>query len=371
VIIITTQCFAPKIGGIESLMTGMAQAISDKDEDLIVLADGSRTKEDEEYSFKIKRFNAWKPIRRIQKAIYIKKLSKSLKIKAIFADSWKSIEYSFVHNIKTVVLAHGTEIPKQYWSRVLNILRFKKKRIVSAYKNSDHIVANSNYTKDLMQESLNISNKKIHVIHPGIDIYKDFISIEDEIKIKKVINGKSPVITTLARVEKRKGHKFILDALTEVKKDFPNIMYLIAGQGPYLEEIKSYSRTLGLEKHIQFLGWITEPEKSLILKNSDLFVMTPNIVGESVEGFGMSFIDASFHGVASVGTNSGGISDAIIDNETGLLCEAENQKDITNKILLLLKDEKKRNQLGINGKNRALEFFSWKNKINEFLEIIN
>ena len=47
-IIITTQCFAPKIGGIESLMTGMAQAISDKDEDLIVLADGSRTKEDEE-----------------------------------------------------------------------------------------------------------------------------------------------------------------------------------------------------------------------------------------------------------------------------------------------------------------------------------
>ena len=370
-IIITTQCFAPKIGGIESLMTGMAEAISNTGKDLIVIADGLGEEKDKEYKFKIKRFNAWKPIRRIQKANYLKKMVKENDIEAIFADSWKSVEY--LKNIKSqiIVLAHGTEIPKQYWSRVFNLLRFKKKRITTAYNNSDRIIANSSYTKDLMQVSLNIEREKIRIIHPGIDIYRDFISITDESRIKKMVSGKFPIITTLARVEKRKGHKFVLNALVEIKKKFPNIMYLIAGKGPYLEDIKSYSKNLKLENNIQFLGWITEPEKSLILKNSNLFVMTPNLVGESVEGFGMSFIDASFHGVASVGTNSGGISDAIIDNETGLLCEAENQKDITNKILLLLKDEKKRNQLGINGKNRALEFFSWKNKINEFLEIIN
>ena len=48
-IIITTQCFAPKIGGIESLMTGMAEAMSDAGEDLIVLADGLEEKQDKEY----------------------------------------------------------------------------------------------------------------------------------------------------------------------------------------------------------------------------------------------------------------------------------------------------------------------------------
>ena len=371
VIIITTQCFAPKIGGIESLMTGMAEAMAETGEDLLVLADGVKTKKDKEYKFKIKRFNAWKPIRRIQKANYLKKISKQYKIKAIFADSWKSTEYLKNLKIKVIVLAHGTEIPKQYWNMMLDILRFKKNRIFKAYSNSSHIIANSNYTKDLMEISLNIKREKIKVIHPGIDIYKDFISDEDDKKIQRIINKRFPVITTLARIEKRKGHKFVLNAISEIKKEFPNILYLIAGKGPYLEEIKNHSRRLGLIDNIYFLGWITEPEKSLVLKNSDLFVMTPSIVGESVEGFGMSFIDAAFHGVASIGTDSGGISDAIVDDVTGLLCKVENQKDITNKILALLKNEKKRKELGINGKKRAHDIFSWKIKIHEFMKIVN
>jgi len=370
VIIITTQCFAPKIGGIESLMTGMAEALADVGEDLIVLADGLEEKKDKEYKFKIKRFNSWKPIRRIQKANYLKKISKQYKVKAVFADSWKSAEYIKDLEDRLIVLTHGTEIPKQYWSKMFNQLRFKKNRIMSAYSNSNKIIANSSYTKDLMEVSLNIERKKIKVIHPGIDIYKDFISSEDERKIKKIIDGKFPVITTLARIEKRKGHKFILNTLAEIKNEFPDILYLIAGKGPYLEEVKSHSRKLGLTNNIYFLGWITEPEKSLILKNSNLFVMTPSVVGESVEGFGMSFIDAAFHGVASVGTDSGGIADAILDKETGLLCSSEDQKDITNKIRLLLSDDHKRDQMGINGKKRAEEFFTWKNKIKEYLNII-
>ena len=369
-IVITTQCFAPKIGGIESLMTGMAEAIANEGEELLVLADGLEEKKDRQYKFKIKRFNSWKPVRRIQKAIYLKKIAKEFKINAVYADSWKSIEYLGGLKIKVIVLAHGTEIPKQYWSKVFNLVRFKKNRIISAYSNSDEIIANSSYTKDLMQVSLNIKREKIKIIHPGIDIYRDFISASDEHRIKKIVNGKFPVITTLARVEKRKGHKFVLNALSEIKKDFPNIMYLIAGQGPYLKEIIAHSKKLNLQDNIRFLGWITEPEKSLILKNSNLFVMTPNLVGESVEGFGMSFIDAAFHELASVGTDSGGISDAIIDNETGLLCIAEDQKDITNKIKLLLSDDTKRRKMGMKGKERAEKFFTWKNKVKEYLSII-
>ena len=98
--------------------------------------------------------------------------------------------------------------------------------------------------------------------------------------------------------------------------------------------------------------------------------MTPTVVGESVEGFGMSFIDAAFHGLASVGTNSGGISDAIIDKKTGILCIPENQKDITKKIKSILKDDQKRKQMGTYGKVRAEKFFTWKNKINEYLDTV-
>ena len=72
-IIITTQCFFPNIGGIESLMTGMAEAMSNAGKDVLVLADGKKTLNDKSKKYKIKRFNGWKPYRRRRKAIYLKK----------------------------------------------------------------------------------------------------------------------------------------------------------------------------------------------------------------------------------------------------------------------------------------------------------
>ena len=366
-IIITTQCFAPKIGGIESLMTGMAEAMAHTGHKVLVLADGKIQDTDSKLNYEIKRFSGWKPLRRLRKAHYLEKICKNKQVDAIYADSWKSIEYITKKKKKILVLAHGTEIPKQYWTIMLDLLRFKRNRIKNSYKDVFKIIANSSYTKDLMQASLKINSKIIEVIHPGIDVYNDFISDEDRENISKIIGNHYPILTTLARVEKRKGHKFILKAILEIKKKFPDVLYLIAGKGPYLETIIKKTKEMDLNENVKFLGWITEPEKSLILKNSDLFVMTPITVGESVEGFGMAYIDASFHGVASVGSNSGGISDAIVDNETGVLCEEGNQTMITTKIMNLLENEQLRKRMGKNGQERAMKTYSWEEKVKEYL----
>lgn len=368
-IIITTQCFYPEIGGIESLMTGMADAMSNVGKDVLVLADGKKTADDKYKKYKIKRFAGWKPYRRRRKATYLKKIIANNNIEAIYADSWKSIEYLKQVNIKIVVLAHGTEIPKKYFDNFYAYLNIKKRRIIKSYGNCQKIAANSAYTRDLMIASLKISSDKISIIHPGIDIYEDFISNEDRENVKKIIKDASPIITTLARVEKRKGHKFVINAISELKSKFPNMLYLIAGKGPYLDEIKKYVRMLKLEKNVMFLGWITEPEKSLVLQSSDIFIMTPSQVGESIEGFGMVFIDAAFHGIASIGTLSGGISDAVIDNKTGLLCEEGNQASITKNIDMLLSNRELRLELGKNGRERARSKYSWAAKVTEYLDI--
>jgi phosphatidylinositol alpha-1,6-mannosyltransferase len=337
-----------------------------------VLADGKDNKKtDESKKYSIKRFNGWKPLRRIKKAKYLEKICNEKEIEIIYADSWKSIEYVNKKNKKILVLAHGTEIPKQYWTIMIDILRFKKNRIINSYKDVYKIIANSNYTKDLMKASLNINQKNIQIIHPGIDVYKNLASQEERRYVKNIINNKNPVITTLARVEKRKGHKYIINSINELRKNFPNIIYLIAGKGPYLENIKRLVRNLNLIDHVIFLGWITEPEKSIILKNSDIFAMTPVTSGESVEGFGMAFIDAAFHGVASIGTDNGGISDAVIDGTTGLLCEANNQSEITANLKKLIENKSLRDELGKNGRRIAEEKFSWNKKIYEYLSAAN
>ena len=224
VIIITTQCFAPKIGGIESLMTGMAEAMAKCGIEVLVLADGKTHKNDHKQKYKIKRFSGWKPLRRLAKAKYLEKICDSKNVKAIYADSWKSIEYLKKYRKKVLVLAHGTEIPKQYWTIMLDLMRFKKNRIISSYKDVHKILANSSYTKDLMQASLRIDTNLIRIIHPGIDVYDDFITEEDKKNVTNIIGKNSPVITTLARVEERKGHTFILNALPEIKEKFTKVI---------------------------------------------------------------------------------------------------------------------------------------------------
>ena len=371
-IIITTQCFYPKIGGIEALMTGMAENFSSIGKNVLVLADGTKdTIEDGNRKYSIKRFYGWKPLRRLKKARYIEEICKRENVEIIYADSWKSIEYLNKKNKKIIVLAHGTEIPKQYWTLMIDALRFKKKRIINSYKDVYRIIANSNYTKDLMHASLKIDYEQIKIIHPGIDIYQEFVSNEETNFVEKIVHNKIPVITTLARVERRKGHKYIINAINELKEQFPNIIYLIAGKGPYLETIKDYVKELNLTNFVFFLGWITEPEKSVILRNSDIFAMTPIISGESVEGFGMAFIDAAFHGVASIGSDSGGIKDAIIDGKTGIICKVNDQSNITFNLRKLIENEQLRIELGQNGKKMAKEKYSWDKKIHEYLDAAN
>ena len=214
-IIITTQCFFPNIGGIESLMTGMAEAMAESGKTVLVVADGIKSVNDELGKFSVKRFNQWKPIRRINKAKFIRQKCKDEKIEAIYADSWKSIEYLKNINVPKIVLAHGTEIQKNYTN--WNIYkRYKQRRIYMSYMLTNKIVANSNYTKELLEESLDIHKEKIEVIHHGVDVYDEFIQQSTIDKIFNIIKGRSPVILTLARLENRKGHKIILQALAKL-----------------------------------------------------------------------------------------------------------------------------------------------------------
>ncbi len=368
VIIITTQCFFPKIGGIEALMTGMAEAMSISGK-VIVIADGKSTSSDSKKKYEIIRFNDWKPIRRIRKSNYVKKLCADNNVKAIYADSWKSIEYLDKLNIPIIVLAHGTEIQKNIG--FLSLYKYlKQKRIKKSYQNSFKIAANSTYTKELIINSLGVDNDKITVIHPGIDIYDKFINANTINKINNLISSSGPVLVTLARLEHRKGHIVILEALSRLISKYPNFLYFIAGDGNFKKTIKNKVSELGLKNNVKFLGWITEPEKSVLLKNTDLFLMTPHLEKESVEGFGMVFIDAAFHGIATLGTDNGGISDAIINGKTGLIAKTSDLNDITSKIDELLSDKTKRIKLGLAGQKNAYARFTWDKKVLEYLNLI-
>jgi phosphatidylinositol alpha-1,6-mannosyltransferase len=109
-IIITTQCFPPKLGGIENLMGGLAQSLASAGRQVKVFADASR---DPGHfpSFTVTRYGGFKPLRRFLKARDVTRACRSHGVEGLFADSWKSIERLGKVPVPVSVLAHGMEFP--------------------------------------------------------------------------------------------------------------------------------------------------------------------------------------------------------------------------------------------------------------------
>ena len=358
------------MGGIEDLMTGMAKALTRNGKEVTVFADGKFDENDKYQDFHLLRFNHWKPIRRRLKAKKINNLVKDKKIELIIENSWKSAEHLDKSDIKIFILAHGTEIQKLPFNLFNFYKHYKNNRISKSFNKADKVIANSSYTKNLLTKSVNMEPGKVQIIHPGIELNKNDFDANVDDSIKKMINNKSPVLITLARLEERKGHKFIIEALAKLKIKYPNILYLIAGNGYYKKNIYEHAKLFNVQKSIKFLGWVREPEKTLLLQNSDLFVMTPGYGKESIESFGMVFIDASLNGLAVIGADNGGIADAVLDGKTGLLAKTGNVDDITYKIDSLLSDKKKRDSFGKYGREYTINRYPWDHKIKEYLNLM-
>ena len=114
---------------------------------------------------------------------------------------------------------------------------------------------------------------------------------------------------------------------------------------------------------------INEDLKVALIAVSNLFLMPSRIEKNSVEGFGISFIEAASYGVASIGGKDGGASDAITHNKTGLICNGEDLNSIYDSVIDLFKNEK----FIIYGKNAKnfSENFHWNKVVKKYLKLIN
>ena len=363
-IIILTQCFPPAIGGIESLIENLSIELS-KTHDVLVLADEHDKKNDSYYdskyneSISITRISGIKFFRKRKKLSELKKILSSNNISHVIADSWKSLEFTIdmlnSTSVPSICLAHGNELITNYSK--------KKFRVINTLNKVTCIVTNSNFTSSLVKDT-GTTNQNITCIHPGA---KNTIHLNEEIISN--INGQ-PVITTLARLEKRKGHAYILSVVAKLKSEYPNIFYIIAGSGVELENLKKMTRELDIVNNVMFLGDINENQKKYLFKNTDLMVM-PTIdesKKNSIEGFGIAYLEAAFFGIPSIASNVGGTPEAVVHNETGIIIS--NMSELYNSLKDLFVNKLKLDELGKKAKLRAENDFTWEATGNKYLLLI-
>lgn len=159
-----------------------------------------------------------------------------------------------------------------------------------------------------------------------------------------------PIILSVGRLVQRKGHEQVIEAMSTLRREFPQAIYLIGGRGPYQKQLERKVRRLGLEQCVRFLGFIPEHELIPLYDLADLFVLPARDEDGDVEGFGIVFLEAQTRGVPVIGGRSGGVQDAVRHGETGLLVDPEDVQGIAQAMLKILCNPAWARQLGEAGR---------------------
>ena len=359
--LVVTRNFPPELGGMQNLMEGLSNALLNHGP-VKVFAEATSEIEiyDQNSNLNIERVSGFKIFRKYRKANLVKEFIKSNEIRATFFDHWKSIENlekNILDRTKTFCLIHSKEINHPVGSSL-------NKRVLNALAKADHVIANSKFTKEF---AVKLGVKNVTVINPGCNYP---IPINEEAKefAKNIYGSASPKLITVSRLDGRKSHNNVLMTIKNLLPKFPNLKYVSVGDGDEGNNLLKLRKYLKLENNVELIFKSTEQEKVALIEQSDVFVMPSVIYKKSVEGFGITYIEAASYGKPSIGGIYGGEGDAIKSGQTGYLCNGNDLNAIYNTLIKILTNNQFK-ELGAN----ALEFskdFSWEKIVKKYISLI-
>jgi len=233
---------------------------------------------------------------------------------------------------------------------------------------SRNVFCVSQYSKNLTLKTTGISPKKVHVVNNGVnlEIYKKSSPSNE---LRKSLGAEGKILLTVTRLRPYKGIDKVLESLPAVLQKFPDLKYVIVGEGSDRARLDELVKSLNLSENIVFLGPKDQQTIIDLYNLADLFIMLSREEHGDVEGFGLVFLEAMACGLASLGGQSGGIPDAIDDNRSGWLVSPTDVHLITKKIIEILSNDSLRAQARDYGlqmvKNR-----SWQKTAQKIKEIL-
>jgi phosphatidylinositol alpha-1,6-mannosyltransferase len=262
--------------------------------------------------------------------------------------------------VRYVVVAHGSEVPEHTQAGV-------GFRIMSGIlSGAVRVIVNSDYTQQRLL-ALRVAADKIAVIHPpaGLDAMPTTLPLQ-EVQRRYDLSGKR-VILTVGRLVRRKGHEEVVRAVAELRERYPNLVYVIAGEGDLRLHLEEVIKQCRIEERVRLLGRVPADLLDALYRLCEVFVLPACQDGSDVEGFGIVFIEAAGHARPVLAGKSGGVAEAVVDGETGLLVEPGNAHDVARKLTQLLDNPHLRRQLGEEGLRRARERFSQDSQLRRLL----
>lgn len=361
-IILITQDFPPNAGGIQTWCVELAKQFADTGINVTVITKSFDDFKIEPFSFKnieVIRLphTSWKKDK--NKLIYRTLKNKVSTTSIILCSNWKmgvpAYFYNIFHTVPYFIACHGLDAAEY---RKINKILQKK-----VFKNATASIAVSEYTKNYMSE--NDIKTPVVVINNGVDLesFKQ-IAPKEEVYEKYRVDKSKLNILNVGRLEERKGFDLTIRAI----KDIENVIFHIGGTGKYEESLRKIVKELGAEDKVIFHGFIPDEDMNELFNVVDLFVMPSRKVGHSVEGFGITYLEAAACGTPSIGGRNSGAADAIEDGKSGLLVDSDSVESIKVGIQYFIDNPSKLQEMGDNASERA-KSFTWKIIAKQYLDL--
>ena len=236
------------------------------------------------------------------------------------------------------------------------------------YQSADAVIANAEYACERLRK-IGVPSERIHKITPGVDceVFSPG-SPNPELRAFHRLSNHF-VLLTVARLIPRKGHDMVLRAVAKLGADFPDLRYLIVGSGPEEASLRKLAATLGIAQRVTFAGFVADKQLPDYYRLSNLLVMPNREQNNDLEGFGISFLEASATAKPVIAGRSGGTSEAVKHGISGELIDPKNLDQLVAAIRGFVVNAERGEFMGRLGRKRAATEFDWKARARELRNI--
>ncbi len=231
---------------------------------------------------------------------------------------------------------------------------------------ADKVVAVSQAVAAELAATEKIDPGKVLVIQNGIDLERFRIGADEEKQRRETARqawGASEndlVVGAVGRLHGPKGLEYLVQAFALAKSEEPRLRLVIAGDGPERENLENLARDRRIE--VLFLGYQTDPIP--LYPGFDIYAL-PSLA----EGSPNALLEAMACGRPAIASRVGGVPEAAIDGESGILVEPRNPAALAKALLDLAKDPPRRNALGRAARERVEADFDLAKKVDQHQDL--
>jgi phosphatidylinositol alpha-1,6-mannosyltransferase len=179
------------------------------------------------------------------------------------------------------------------------------------------------------------------------------------------------VLLSVGRLVERKGYDDAIRAVASLKRDGKLVQYVIVGDGPDRQRLMDLSYELSVDDRVVFRGAVAREDIPAYYAACDALVAPSRSIGADVEGFGTVYLEANLFRKPVIGCRTGGVTDAVLHEKTGLLVEPNDVHGLTAAIARLMGDPAFAHALGAAGYERVINEFNWDREAKRLMAAID